>query len=101
MTREESNKLIAEFETGMEYIDTNFAIVDPKGEDLRYHTSWDWLIPAWHKWITMCWDDGLFTSHPVQNIYEEFNTRVARNAPNEAMEFLVQGIKWHNQQEKS
>mgnify|MGYP000867367238 CR=1 FL=1 len=56
MTTEQRNNAIAAFMGGPEYLrrqhfsnltDEQFTFVGP--EDLRFHASWDWMIPVWTK----------------------------------------------------
>ena len=58
---ENNNKLIAEFmgleilESKHKYITTYYVIIDDMPNDLpdlKYHTSWDWLMPV----INKCFD---------------------------------------------
>lgn len=62
-------------------------------QNLLFHKSWDWLTPVWHKLITKIWDEGKMDDAFYKELYSQFNTRVARNAPREASELLVEGIK--------
>jgi len=54
MTTIEGNKLIAEFYTGRKCYSTRL---------LKYHTSWDWLMPVVEAIKELCVpDDGLYDS---------------------------------------
>lgn len=57
-TLEQKNNAIAAFLGGPKYIrdkhfpkgtmmDEEFALIGP--EDLKFHTDWNWMIPAWSK----------------------------------------------------
>lgn len=56
MTTEQRNNAIAAFMGGPEYLrrqhfsdlmDVEFELIGL--EDLKFHTSWDWMIPVWSK----------------------------------------------------
>lgn len=66
----------------------------------EYNSNWNQLIFAWHKLVSMIWsegDDGDYMCEFLNDLYDDFNTKVGRNAPKEASELLVKGIKWYNQ----
>lgn len=66
-------------------------------DDMLFSTSWDWLITAWHIFITMIWDEGGYDDEDVVKIRKEFQTRIDRDAPGEASVILVNAIKWYNE----
>jgi hypothetical protein len=66
-------------------------------DDLGFSSSWDLLIPVWHKIITEIWDAELDESEHLQDTLDleaEFLTRVSRDAPIEATEIVIKTIKW-------
>ncbi len=76
----ETNRLIAEF---MEYPD-----LGTKGDfsHLKYHTSWDWLVPVIHKILHDNNDSSFFKfSMSVSNAI--FNNNID-NAHNAVVEFI-------------
>lgn len=79
--------------------------------DLKFHESWDWLMPVYSKLLTLMWDDKgwcYFKPDQFKDYYkgpneyiefvEEFGLRLMRNAPGESCEILVKMIKWYNEQ---
>ncbi len=55
---------------------------------MKFHTSWDWLVPVWHKLATECWNKGITIDH----MKADFDCCVSRNAPKNAYEIVTQGI---------
>ena len=65
---EKTNKLIAEFmgleirESKHKYITTYYVVIDDMPndlQDLKYHTSWDWLMPVIHKCFDVANDGAM------------------------------------------
>jgi len=73
------NKLIAEFmgydistiaSSGVEVVE--FESKDTRVENLKYHTSWDWLMPVVHK-IKSTSGQGVFMMEiglPIEHVYK-------------------------------
>ncbi len=92
------NKLIAEFmgydistiaSSGVEVVE--FESKDTKVENLKYHTSWDWLMPVIREVIIRYQvDEG------IEIDYDELQHRVMDNDIERAYEEVVEFIKEHN-----
>jgi hypothetical protein len=107
MTTTEGNKLIAEFMGGkVSYFSvTNFPHY--KGlthgrnilfEDLKYHSSWDWLMPACHKWDSLT-DAEIIegTWYQYEDLCEILDAKVSLYEILPVWEQLVKNIEWYNQ----
>lgn len=113
---QEGNKLIAEF-TGMKKYyhslkdnidhEQTWYIDDPNKEiytaDLKYHSSWDWFMPAWEK-FRKCID---ITGNPTEKYYQQYSqhcqqiaTAIAHITIEESFARLVKAIQWYNQNKK-
>src|SRR5688572_26876382 len=93
----EGNKLIAEFMGKKRRYESSEQFFL---ESLKYHTSWDWQIPAWSK---VCFDikkmvygDTVKTDFYL-HLLNEYENCVCFNAPGRGQEVLVKAIKWYNQ----
>lgn len=89
----EGNKLIAEFHKSTDWrFDFNsFA-------ELKYHTSWDWLMPVYDK-IATEWS-GLSTKKQgqVKDLKRVLQNRLVLGDINGVWEFCIEFIKWYNTQ---
>ncbi len=69
-------------------------------EMMKYHSSWDWQIPAWSEAIQIGREMGEGFSK-----YEDFQKRyrfaVSLNKPDEGFEVLVEVIKWINENQSA
>ena len=87
MITEESNKLIAEF---MDYPDLG---TEGDFSYLKYHKSWDWLMPVAEKCVCQITDadeeDHLFAQ--IHDALWAFNIEETHNA-------VVEFIKWYNEE---
>jgi len=106
MKKEEINKIIAEF---MAIDKGTYEILLPEqgwfdertdrnSSKFRYHSNWNWLIPAWSKIITKIWDSKFSDSVElivISRLENEFNLHVSRNAPLSASITVVQTIEWY------
>jgi hypothetical protein len=103
------NKLIAEFMSLMVFQNYEECQEVPLDvlkeyvllEQAKYHTSWDWQIPAWNKLcseslkraITKEWAD-------VHNkMVDNYSNCVHANNIMQGFKCLVNGIQWYNQKE--
>lgn len=106
MKTTESNKLIAEFMGArfrhLENIDVhqyNFGRTDGSwktNKDMKYHSSWDWLMPVVRKIVELCCDetnDDLFESDYYTSILETVSLAIIEDAYKVVVEF----IKWYNE----
>jgi hypothetical protein len=108
MTQEEiiqGNKLIADF---MGYPECGLKNKDPyyyamkhayKNGNMRYHTSWDWLMPVWVKFR-----DVTFSDSSVSALHTNYIARLAQVLAYETIDMfyfrLIPAIQWHNTQTK-
>lgn len=122
----ESNKLIAEFMGAKYDKDTRFpmhqddlwlpihgicnytTIEVGRGKTLRYHNSWDWLMPVVEKIESLLPDDSIVTIEykdcliPILNDQEPFTIHTNRDTKLEAVYYAVlQFIQWYNQQNRN
>lgn len=67
-------------------------------EGLKYHSSWDWLIPVWGKLRNRVWQKNkgsypeTFKILSIQFKIECFNATIIT-----VFEVVVEGIKWYNE----
>ena len=112
MTQEETienNKLIAEF-MGGEFANHNcqptayweFWKDEPPSNapyifnrHLKYHTSWDWLMPVYSKAMQETENDGGDEHFDLQNYFED---AAMNNRIDLAFSAVVEFIKWYNLQ---
>jgi hypothetical protein len=83
---EEGNKIIAKFD-GKQKIHPN---------DLKYHSSWDWLIPVYEK-IARVWH-GLNNKQigQVKTIIDALQNRLVLAEISGVHEFCIHFIQWFN-----
>lgn len=108
----ECNKLIAEFMDGRLYeVDNQMCWILPdvfsaktytKPSDLKYHYSWDWLMPVWFK----CKEIGLWMmANGYDTLWLEKSKEIENCILNEnncdkaALKILLL-IKWYNANKK-
>jgi len=101
------NKLIAEFMGGVYetkeqpipyFENIEFAGPYPSNEDLKYHTSWDWLMPVVRKIVELCCDSDnydLFMSDHYTSILDTIPIAIIEDAYKVVVEF----IEWYNAQQ--
>lgn len=112
----EGNKLIAEFMGGIVEKFT-WRKYEPMGvtfdkqvhglqahvlEDLNYHTSWDWLMPACQRWDNT-WHDE-WNAHQVEkytSLSDELDHFATLYEIEPLWRQLVINIKWYNQNKTS
>jgi hypothetical protein len=97
----EGNEAIAKFMGGDDYVRWCTDLDYPKKG--KYHTSWDWLLPAWVKF----WDLANVMAYNNPSLYERLrNIRVIFMACidlgdiSNASRILSEGIEWYNKQTK-
>lgn len=111
----EENKLIAEFMGATRYyLDGNvftFPMMENpeqsqnrttthRIEDIKYHSSWDWLHQAFDKFKTIQlkeWaGDGIKWNHKFSFHLEQVGSAIVHNPIAEAFQRLVIAIQWFN-----
>ncbi len=114
MTTEDGNKLIAEFigkpvtEDNNLYMSSEIDYTFPV--HLKYHSSWDWLMPVVEKIqslscnvniINNCCQIIMFdTSYSGEPIYKK-NKTMANTKIENVYDSVIQFIQWYNQQQKT
>lgn len=77
----------------------NFHIAAVEGNNLEYHISWDWQIPAWQRFYKTVYD---FYNDDAPNEFVQFacdyESEISIGTPYSAFEIFVQALKWFNQQ---
>jgi len=68
-------------------------------KELFFHSSWDWLMPAWRKFFkTAC--QHKYSSNDqteeVMNYRLQFHCAVDEGDPEKAFTILVKGVQWYN-----
>lgn len=88
-----NNKLIAEF---MNYLmDNEAVVVNSKGysyEQLKFHLSWDWLMPAIQKWDNLNINKIMYVE--LSNNLDDVITRNYNIT--DAYKQLIKNITWYN-----
>lgn len=107
MTTEEGNKLIAEFmgfkiwykDGNKVHVETSPEMVKPINEWAKYHSSWDWQVPAYSKLVKLSNVRALTKGYAINhNLFiDKYLDAVCDNNPEEGQKILVEFIKWYNQ----
>jgi hypothetical protein len=63
---------------------------------MKYHTSWDWLMPAWYKFRGLSLPYELCHLHA--NYCARISQQIAYGTIANVYPVLVNAIKWYNQQ---
>ncbi len=86
------NRLLAEFMTGQKQESTVFFGLNCTASGLKYHSSWDWLIPVVEKILNICLDSD--SMEPYYNITDAI--------PEIQSVWLacVEFVKWWNEQQE-
>ena len=100
LTIQAGNKLIAEFmglKIGNAWQVWNSMADYSKDADFEYHSSWDWLMPACHKW------DRLTDAEIKEGTWPEYerlcdllDTKVALYEIQPVWNQLVENLQWYN-----
>ena len=108
----EGNKLIAEFMgfkpmfikslLGKRYEVIDFEHGRIKVENLDvdcfYHTSWDWLMPACHKWDNLNMYDKEGYEYEYLILCDTLDAKVSMYEIGPVWQQLVENIQWYNNQ---
>lgn len=107
MTTEQGNKLIAEFMGLEKHLSNNWYLIPKNSFDThnwhepKFHSSWDWQIPAWKKIIPLI-KNILKGNLPADNkriyLYEQYEFAVMNDDKQAGFEILIQAIQWYNTQ---
>ena len=102
MTTIEQNRIIVEFMKYEKSDENEYHIINRDGNGkiylnerftgishMNFDNNWQWLIPAWAKFATECWNKGI----GIDYICSDFNDCVCRDAPKTACEILANAIK--------
>ncbi len=65
-------------------------------EDLKYHSSWDWLMPVAKKISDMRKEGGGELNGKVFDLIHMMFHEVLDNTPSKLWVVIVEFIKWHN-----
>jgi len=65
-------------------------------EQLKYHTSWDWLMPVWFKIQTIGADLG----YSFKRFHEKFHAGIDHQKIEMCHQAVYQFIVWYNQKQK-
>lgn len=82
---------------------TGKQIYSIRSDELRYDTSWDWLMPVVEKIETEKFSVmiiGKYTRIQRPHPYKEFATDICDSKIQSAYKAVVEFIKWYNQQTK-
>lgn len=103
---EAGNKLIAKF-TGAKHNVAGWGQITIQGKgsmavsELKYHSSWDWQIPAWNK--ASLWFNSLLlkADRATREAIKTFRDQYANGVHNNNIDFccktLLSTIEWHNE----
>lgn len=65
--------------------------------ELLFHSSWDWLMPSWVKFVAIYHELGRKNIyHPTRKLRSEFIAAVDEGNIGKCWEILVEGITWLN-----
>jgi hypothetical protein len=90
---EEGNRLIADFMGWQHHPDKEYD--EYEMAQLKYHKSWDWFIPACHKWDNL---NELLGNPEYEARCEELDRVASLYQIRPLWHVLVENIKWFNQQ---
>lgn len=76
---------------------TGEQIYSVRPDELRYHSSWDWLMPVVQK-IYALYDEFNFTTIDQENRFLNVLDLYVRYPISTTYHAVVEFIKWHNQQ---
>lgn len=99
----ESNRLIADFMqvdySGKEQIMWRPGAYIPFTEKcLRYHSSWNWLMPVWKKITEVAPPLDEYRDYEGYEAYYAIPTFLEEVDIQKTWQYIVQFIKWYNQQ---
>jgi len=94
----EGNKLIAEF-MGNEKVNKNTSD-DVYFHHYKYHSSWDWLVPACRKWGILSETENIGCKD-YEDLSDALDAEISTYLIEPTFNQLVLCIKWYNQQNKN
>lgn len=100
------NELIARFLGGVTQKATSYSIHDYPNElpkhilkDLKYHKSWDWLMPVWIKFRNLEFSEDSQSDHDHRDWINSLQWYLfSSDEPKRFAERMVFAIKWYNSQ---
>jgi hypothetical protein len=97
----EGNKLIAKFagyeQCGKPEWEYSYCMIEGKShreDELKFHTSWDWLMPVVEKIRDVQISEGWSNKQPVIKALSDVNITILWKA-------VVQFIQWYNKQQSN
>lgn len=73
-------------------------------EPMRYHASWDWLLPVWHKLWKQLSGLSIYDIEELEKIKrfkQQLHTCVDYDMKESAWQAVIEGILYYNQQKES
>lgn len=98
----EGNATIAKFMDG-EFDGREWVFNGQQYKELKYHSSWDWQIPAWSKLVLGGLKGYILSASQEEGerynrLMDAYYQTVRINKPLEGFELLVEAIDWYNNQ---
>lgn len=95
---EETQRLIYDTDS-MNSFALSIQAINVNIEEAKYHTSWDWQIPAWSKVVPLIQNilkGNLGADNKRLYLYERYELAVMQNNTADGFDILIQAIQWYN-----